>query len=219
MDIQSDKQPWRRTRVDWETKKKIWERWALGDTQNDTANFFELHADEFPKGPFHRHTIGRVRKELLELPHGWLDKLIDELPEIYAFVREKRPDSIEYIGRTQEPVETQSDHDSKLSIELSIIASNLEKIYNVPSPALGDPFGNTLYTVGEKVFGGWWVEDDKAKLGDVDRGLAGELLENLKEEGEFTELVDIGDWSDLNYNLITENFIQRLISRAHRGNF
>ena len=100
-----------------------------------------------------------------------------------------------------------------------VIASNLEKIYNVPSPALGDPFGNTVYTVGEKVFGGWWVEDDKAKLGDVDRGLAGELLENLKEEGEFTELVDIGDWSDLNYNLITENFIQRLISRAHRGNF
>jgi len=100
-----------------------------------------------------------------------------------------------------------------------IIASNLEKYRNVPSPTSGDPFGHTVYTVGENVYGGWWIWDDQAKLGDVDKIAAAELLKRLKEEGEFPELADIGDWAELKDDQITENFIQRLISRAHRGNF
>lgn len=99
-----------------------------------------------------------------------------------------------------------------------IIASNLEKIRNTPSLALGDPHGRQIYKVGGKIYGGWWIYEDQARLGDVDRALAAKLLELLKEEEEFPELADIEDWSALNYSQVTENFIQRLISRAHRGN-
>ena len=100
-----------------------------------------------------------------------------------------------------------------------IIASNLEKIRNAPSDSLGDPFGHTVYTVGEKVYGGWWIYEDRVKLGDVDKMAAAELLTRLKEEGEFPELVDIGDWAELKEDQITEDFIQRLISRAHSGTY
>ncbi len=99
-----------------------------------------------------------------------------------------------------------------------IIASNLEKIRNAPPQSLGDPLGRTIYTVEEKIYGGWWVYEDRAKLGDVDKAVAATLLKSLKEEGEFPELVDIDDWKDLRESLVSEEFIQRLISRAHRGN-
>lgn len=69
------------------------------------------------------------------------------------------------------------------------------------------------------MYGGWWIWDDQAKLGDVDKTAAVELLKRLKDEEEFPELADIGDWADLKDDQITENFIQRLISRAYRGNF
>lgn len=62
-------------------------------------------------------------------------------------------------------------------------------------------------------------KEERAKLGDVDRKVAADLLRCLKEEEEFPELMYIKDWSELNDTQITENFIQRLISRAHRGNF
>jgi hypothetical protein len=99
-----------------------------------------------------------------------------------------------------------------------MIASNLEKIRNAPAASLGDPFGQKVYTVGEKVLGGWWVYEDRAKLGDVDRTVAAALFKRLKEEVEFPELADIEDWEDLRESLVTEEFIQRIISRAHRGN-
>ncbi|MFC1938180.1 hypothetical protein ACFLVS_05340 [Chloroflexota bacterium] len=100
-----------------------------------------------------------------------------------------------------------------------IIASNLEKIRNAPAQSLGDPFGHTVYTIGDNVYGGWWVNEDQAKLGDVDGKVAAELLNRLKEEGEFTELSNISDWAELEEDDNTEDLIQRLISRAHRGNF
>ena len=113
--------------------------------------------------------------------------------------------------------------DSSQSKELQttalIIASNLEKLRNAPPQWLGDPLHRQVYTVGEKVYGGWWVYEDRAKLGDVDKNTAAKLLKCLKEEGEFPELADISDWSELKEAQITENFIQRLIARAHRGNF
>ena len=113
--------------------------------------------------------------------------------------------------------EEQSPRSRELQATALIIASNLEKIRNTPSFSLGDPFGHTGYTVGEKLYGGWWIYDDRAKLGDVDKTAAAELLNRLKEEGELPELVEIEDWAELKDDQITENFIQRLISRAHRG--
>lgn len=100
-----------------------------------------------------------------------------------------------------------------------IIASNLEKIRNAPSESLGDPFGHTIYKVEEKVYGGWWVHEDRARLGDVDITVAAALLRRLKEEGEFPELAEIEDWKELSETSVTEDFIQRLISRAHRGSY
>jgi len=38
---------------------------------------------------------------------------------------------------------------------LLVIASNLEKIRNAPSESLGDPCAHTVFTIGEKVLGGW----------------------------------------------------------------
>jgi hypothetical protein len=99
-----------------------------------------------------------------------------------------------------------------------IIASNLEKIRNAPSESLGDPFGHTVFTMGEKVYGGWWVHEDRAKLGDVDRTLAAALLKRLKEEGEFPELAEIKDWKELRETVVTEDFIQRIVSMGRRGN-
>lgn len=115
--------------------------------------------------------------------------------------------------------EEQSPQSEELQTIALIIASNIEKIRSAPPQSLGDPFGHTIYTVGEKVYGGWWVYEDRARLGDVDRTVAAELLKRLKEEGEFPELADIEDWEELKEDSVTEDFIQRLISRAHRGNF
>ena len=153
-----------------------------------------------------------------------IEKDINNLsPEV---VIAKLPPYIWYLRDDYEDIKSRADKtiretplSKKLSTTLLVIASNLEKHRNAPSPALGDPFGHTVYTVGENVYGGWWIEEDKAKLGDVDRELAAELLDKLKEEGDFPELVDIDDWSELNYDLITESFIQRLTVRAYRGNF
>jgi len=94
-----------------------------------------------------------------------------------------------------------------------IIASNLEKYRNEPAAFLG----TEINEVWDRVYGGWWIGEGRAKLGDVDREVAAELLGYLKGEGEFPELADIGDWSELNDIQITEDFIQRLISRAHRS--
>jgi len=114
--------------------------------------------------------------------------------------------------------EEQSPRSKELQTAALIIASNLEKIRSAPPESLGDPFGHTVFTMGEKVHGGWWVYEDRAKLGDVDRTVADELLKRLKEEGEFPELAEIDDWEELKEASVTEDFIQRLISRAHRGN-
>ena len=111
--------------------------------------------------------------------------------------------------------EEQSPRSKALQTAALIIASNLEKYRNEPAAYLG----TEMDRMGERVFGGWWIGEDRAKLGDVDRKAATELLKHLKDEGEFPELADIENWKDLNDTRITEDFIQRLISRAQRGNF
>lgn len=114
--------------------------------------------------------------------------------------------------------EEESPQSKELRTTALVIASNLEKIHNAPPQSLGDPFGHKIYTVGEKVYGGWWVHEDRVRLGDVDRKVATNLLKRLQEEGEFPELADIGDWKELKEDSVTEDFIQRLNSRAYRGN-
>ena len=114
--------------------------------------------------------------------------------------------------------EEQSPQSKELQTTALIIASNLEKFRNAPPQWLGDPLHRQVYTVREQVYGGWWIYEDQAKLGDVNKNTAAKLLKCLKEEGEFPELADKSDWSELKETQITENFIQRLIARAHRGN-
>lgn len=116
-------------------------------------------------------------------------------------------------------IEEQSPQSKELQTTALILASNLEKIRNAPAESRGDPFGRRVYTVGNRIYGDWWIYEDQAKLGDVDETLAAELLVRLKEEGEFPELADISSWDQLKEDENTEDFIQRLISRAHRGNF
>jgi len=114
--------------------------------------------------------------------------------------------------------EEESPQSKELQTTALIIVSNLEKIRNAPPQSLGDLFGNTVYRVEERVYGGWWVHEDRARLGDVDRAVAAKLLKRLQEEGGFPELADIDDWKELKEDSVTEDFIQRLNSRAHRGN-
>jgi len=124
-------------------------------------------------------------------------------------------DDYEDIKSLADKTTQESPQSRELSTTLLIIASNLEKYRNEPGAFLG----TKMDKVWDRVYGGWWIGEERAKLGDVDKKVATDLLRCLKEEEEFPELMYIKDWSELNDTQITENFIQRLISRAHRGNF
>ena len=210
--MKQQKPSWLLTNVPWETKKSIWKLWESGVIISDTLTYLEKNPQGHPV--YSRHTISRVREELTKLPVSKIIQLLSELPEIKDFVIELRPD---YVAQELHEEEQRAQHSSDFTTTALIIASNLEKIRNAPPQSLGDPLGHTIYTVGENVYGGWWVNEDRARLGDVDRTVASELLKRLKEEGEFPELADIGDWAELRETAVTEDFIQRLISRAHRG--
>jgi hypothetical protein len=208
------KPSWATTNVTWETKKLIWKHWSSGETTSETVRYFEGRIDR--QAVYSRDTIGKVRDELTNLPTSKLTQLLSEMPEIEDLVKELRRDYTETKARE---MEQQSQHSEELKTAALIIASNLEKICSAPPESLGDPFGHTVYAIGDKVYGGGWAYEDRARLGDVDREVAAELLAILKKEGGLPELADINDWSELNDTQITEGFIQKLISRAHHGNF
>ena len=159
----------------------------------------------------------RTIKSIIERDINLLspDVVIAKLPSHVWHLR----DDYEAIRSLADKTTQESPYSKELTTAALIIASNLEKIRNTPSDSLGDPFGHTVYTVGEKVYGGWWVYEDRAKLGDVDMKAAAELLKCLKDDEDFPELAGIGDWSELKEAQITEDLIQRLNARAHRGNF
>ncbi len=115
-------------------------------------------------------------------------------------------------------VEVDPSHLMKLQTTALVIASNLEKIHNAPPKSLGDLLGRTWqFTVEKIAYGGGWIYGDiHGKLGDVDVVLALQLLQILKEQGGFPELLQIDDWAKLKEDDNTEEFIQRLISWAHR---
>lgn len=170
------------------------------------------------KDMFHEDTPDvRTIKRIIEKDLNRLD------PEV---VMAKLPRHIWHLREDYEAIMSLADTTARRSplpkeyaTAALIIASNLEKLRNAPPQWLGDPLHRQVYTVGEKVYGGWWVYEDRAKLGDVDKNTAAKLLKCLKEEGEFPELADISDWTKLKETHNTEDFIQRLIARAHRGNF
>ena len=125
-----------------------------------------------------------------------------------------------YLYQVIDSNQEQSSQSKEIQTTALIIASNLEKIHNAPSDAMGDPFGDTVYTIGDYIYKGQWVGDDRTKLEEVNIEASIELLKYLKKEKKaFPELANIKEWSDLNYNHITGNFIQRLKARAHRGHF
>ena len=131
----------------------------------------------------------------------------------YRYQAEDSFPSLEQVRGKQSP------QSKKIQTTALILASNFEKIRNAPAESLGDLLERKVYTVGKKIYGGWWIYEDQAKLGDVDRKLATKLLKCLKEEGGFPELADISNWTKLKETDNTENFIQRLVARAHKGNF
>lgn len=204
------KPSWTITNVTWETKKLIWKHWASGETVSETARYFEEHIDSH--AVYSRHTISRVRDELIKLPVSKLIQLLSELPEVEDFVKEIRPD---YAEKKVEESNRLAQYNAELTTTALTIATNLEKYQNEPITF----HGTERDRVGEIVYGGWWLGEERARLGDVDKKLAARLLSCLKEEGKFPELDNIQDWSELNDTQITVNFILRLISRAHRGNF
>ena len=64
-----------------------------------------------------------------------------------AGYRYQAADSYQLVEYTKEEQSSQS---KELQTVALIIASNLEKLRNAPSPALGDPFGRSAYPVGDR---------------------------------------------------------------------
>lgn len=109
-------------------------------------------------------------------------------------------------------------HFEELSITALKIASNLSRYHRNLVTADGSPCA-----VGILVYGGFMYEmltpdsGQSVELPQVDKTLAMYLLSHIKRE--FPELADINDWADLTNDKISEDFLQRLTNRAHRGNF
>ena len=202
-----------------EVKLIIWEKaattgnkpWVIQRELENELHKLEKEQDQYEDTPDVR-TIKRI-----------IEKDIDELSQ--EVVIAKLEPHIWPLRNDYEEIKSLADsklRGSALPKELVttalIIASNLEKIRNAPLKSSGDPLGRTwLFTVGEEVYGGWWIyEDIHGKLGDVDEVLALQLLQILKDQAGFPELMQIDDWADLKEDDNTEEFIQRLISWAHR---
>jgi len=105
-----------------------------------------------------------------------------------------------------------SQEDEKLSKNLRPIIFNLEKYLGEYAAVLrySNTINGTFYNDGS-------APAILAKLKPIDRDAALEVLACIKEE--FPELIDLNDWADLPHERISEDFIQRLISKEHRGNF
>lgn len=134
-------------------------------------------------------------------PHVW--RLRDDYEDIKSLAD----------GTAQEP-----QHSEELSITALKIASNLSKYHRNLVTADDSPCA-----VGVLVYGGFMYEmlspdsGQSVELPQVDKTLAMYLLSHIKRE--FPELADINDWADLTNDKISEDFLQRLTNRAHRGNF
>lgn len=129
----------------------------------------------------------------------------------YLYEAESRYQLVE-ISR-QEPR-----HFEELSTTALKIASNLSR-YHRNLMTVHD----SSFSVGSLVYGGHMYEmlspnsGVSVELPQVDKTLALYLLSHIKRE--FPELANITDWTELTNDKITEDFLQRLTHRAHKGNF
>ncbi|MCP3682265.1 MAG: hypothetical protein GY861_06195 [bacterium] len=80
--------------MSWEGKKLVWSRYARGETVQNTIIYLEsLEEAVYTDRIFDRDSIGKVRKELREMPLSMMKELVKELPEIQGFVEDViRPD-------------------------------------------------------------------------------------------------------------------------------
>jgi hypothetical protein len=81
---------WALTNTNWEIRKIIWQRLALGESKSEIKKYLELNADKYP--PLDRSTIANVEKEFTFLPHELLARLLNEIPDMKSYILEKRPD-------------------------------------------------------------------------------------------------------------------------------
>ena len=84
------------SRMSWEGKKIVWERYSLNDSTQQTIRFLEsIKNEEYPDQMFHRDTIEKVRQELLA-PQSFYEsdaiRLVSEIPKIRLFLERIRPD-------------------------------------------------------------------------------------------------------------------------------
>lgn len=206
----------RRREASFQLKTVIWDKAAtIGKKPEVILRELDNELEKLRKemGIYEDTPDVRTIKRIIERDINSLspEAVIAKLPPHIWHLRE----DYEAIKSLTERTSHESPYSKELTTAALIIASNLEKYCNEPTAYLG----TETDTVRERVYGGWWVGEDRTKLGDVDKKAATDLLRCLKEEGEFPELANIDDWSELNDTQITENFIQRLIARAHRGNF
>jgi len=105
-----------------------------------------------------------------------------------------------------------SQEDERLAANLRSIIFNLRKY-------LGEYAAVLCYstTIKETFYGDGSAPAILAGFKEINRGAALEVLVHIKNE--FPELVDINDWANLPHERISEDFIHRLISKAHRGNY
>ena len=105
-------------------------------------------------------------------------------------------------------------HFEELSIEALTLASNFES--DLDNPGVFDFAGK----IGVVVYGGVVYEigsGQSAIMREVDKSVALNLLQHLK--GEFPELINISDWSDLTSFPLSGGFMERLKLKANRGDF
>ena len=210
----------RKKETSFELKKLIWDKAAtIGKKPEVIQRELDDELRRLRKGEYLFEEVPDVRtiKRIIEKDINQLspEVVIAKLPPHVWHLR----DDYEAIKKIAEPTTRKSTLPEGQVTTALIIASNLEKIRNAPAESQGDLLGRRIHRVGKKIYGGWWINEDLAKLGDVDRKLAPKLFKYLKAEGEFPELAHISNWTKLKESDITENLIQRLVSRAHRGNF
>ncbi len=90
-------------------------------------------------------------------------------------------------------------------------------IQNLRGHLKGPFFLGGEHTPGSSFYDGESAPASLSELIKIDKEAALDLLKRIK--GEFPELADIEDWADLPDERISDDFIERLVSRERRGGF